>query len=249
MPASHPHNADSESLQTDVMRFMAIIAFCLIAILALVRNGEPIPHEQAPRAPAPPERAQTPGSPAGFPAAASQPAGQAAADADPQPMKALEPLPRLPDDEHPDRSPRDETMGAAAPDQAPEEAPAQTDSNTPEAIGLSLRFASDRDFMRLVARGDIEVYAFRERDVLSLDPSFRLLESPAPARVYPLEPATLPALVTGALNARRADADRFEWGIRMPQRLEARIRALVDHGATGQLIIDRYGKVRHVAGG
>ena len=29
---------DGDSLQTDVMRFMAIIAFCLIAILALVRK-------------------------------------------------------------------------------------------------------------------------------------------------------------------------------------------------------------------
>ncbi|MCZ6890094.1 MAG: hypothetical protein O7H39_16530, partial [Gammaproteobacteria bacterium] len=34
------HAADNESLQTDVMRFMAIIAFCLIAILALVRNDD-----------------------------------------------------------------------------------------------------------------------------------------------------------------------------------------------------------------
>ena len=31
---------DDASLQTDVMRFMAIVAFCLIAILAVVRNIE-----------------------------------------------------------------------------------------------------------------------------------------------------------------------------------------------------------------
>ena len=31
---------DGESLQADVMRFMAIIAFCLLAILALVRDVE-----------------------------------------------------------------------------------------------------------------------------------------------------------------------------------------------------------------
>ena len=39
--------------------------------------------------------------------------------------------------------------------------------------GLSLRFASDQDFMRLVAKGDIQVYAFKAKDVLSLDRSFR----------------------------------------------------------------------------
>ena len=32
---------DSDGLQADVMRFMAIIAFCLIAILALVKQLEP----------------------------------------------------------------------------------------------------------------------------------------------------------------------------------------------------------------
>ncbi len=41
------HNERSElsadSLQADVMRFMAIIGFCLLAIMALVRNIEPIP--------------------------------------------------------------------------------------------------------------------------------------------------------------------------------------------------------------
>jgi hypothetical protein len=41
-PRHQPHYAsDSESLQADVMRFMAIIAFCLIAVLALVRDAEP----------------------------------------------------------------------------------------------------------------------------------------------------------------------------------------------------------------
>jgi hypothetical protein len=35
------HAADGDGLQTDVMRFMAIIAFCLIAVLALVKNAEP----------------------------------------------------------------------------------------------------------------------------------------------------------------------------------------------------------------
>ena len=38
------YSDDSESLQADVMRFMAIIAFCLIAILALVKHAEPAGH-------------------------------------------------------------------------------------------------------------------------------------------------------------------------------------------------------------
>ena len=41
------YSDDSESLQADVMRFMAIIAFCLIAILALVKHAEPPAAETA----------------------------------------------------------------------------------------------------------------------------------------------------------------------------------------------------------
>ncbi|MEE4301755.1 MAG: hypothetical protein V2J24_20120, partial [Pseudomonadales bacterium] len=36
-----------ESLQADVMRFMAIIAFCLVAIMALARNATPLEAEPA----------------------------------------------------------------------------------------------------------------------------------------------------------------------------------------------------------
>lgn len=38
---THSSQLDTDGLQADVMRFMAIIAFCLIAILALVKNLEP----------------------------------------------------------------------------------------------------------------------------------------------------------------------------------------------------------------
>ena len=41
-------SADNESLQADVMRFMAIIAFCLIAILALVKDTPPPDFEPEP---------------------------------------------------------------------------------------------------------------------------------------------------------------------------------------------------------
>jgi hypothetical protein len=175
---------------------------------------------------------------------ASQEVEPAAAVAEPEPMKALEPLPRLPDEDPLDQE--GDTTGSSAASADPS---GQPDSSPTGAADLSLRFASDRDFMRLVTRGDIQVYAFRDRDVLSLDRSFHFLETPAPTRVYALEPKTIPALVTAALSARRDDADTFDWGIRMPERLETRIRDFLDQGATGALVIDRYGEVLHVAGG
>mgnify|MGYP000026473340 CR=1 FL=1 len=57
MPPRGQPGIDAELLQADVMRFMAIIAFCLIAILALVRNVEAPPPEAPP---APPPSTMTP---------------------------------------------------------------------------------------------------------------------------------------------------------------------------------------------
>ena len=102
--------------------------------------------------------------------------------------------------------------------------------------------------MRLVAKGDIQVYALKAQDVLSLDRTFRFLESPTPDRIYELMPETIPALMANALSSARAETRDYVWGIRMPDRLEQRIRAFVDEGATGQLIINRYGEVQHAAG-
>ncbi len=41
--ARYRSGEDMEHLQTDVMRFMAILGFCLVAIFALVRSIPPAP--------------------------------------------------------------------------------------------------------------------------------------------------------------------------------------------------------------
>ena len=273
-------SADSESLQTDVMRFMAIIAFCLIAILALVRNVEPSA-EIEPSATNEPSATLEPSAPATAELAAPAPT---VANAVPEvvaapPLKALEPIRPLPEDK-PLSGTQKKTKRitaappdiAAAPPASYKEPPAsykeppasykeppasyeepsasykEPSASYEEEKGLSLRFASDQDFMRLVAKGDIQVYAFKAEDVLSLDRTFHFLEAPAPDRVYELLPQTIPASMAGALHSERTDTGGYVWGIRMPQRLERRIRAFIDKGATGQLIINRYGEVQHAAG-
>ena len=62
-PARGITTADTDSLQADVMRFLAIIAFVLIAVLSLVEN----------LAPAPAELSKVEQLPAPMPAAAAQP--------------------------------------------------------------------------------------------------------------------------------------------------------------------------------
>lgn len=224
MRPADSYSAVGESLQADVMRFMAIIAFCLIAILALVRSAEPA----AEREPAAAETPQ-PG-----PASAAELA-PAAAQRSPMEPAAPKPVEPSPEQQAPARTASAEP---AQPDPVPPPAP-QTGQE-----GLSLRFASDRDFLRLVSRGDIRVFAFNDAEVLSLNGDFRFQPATSPGRVHELLAETIPELVVGALR-RHAAPDSYNWGIAMPDRLARQIRGYVEDGATGELVINRFGEVRH----
>ncbi len=278
MPGGHTFAADGESLQADVMRFMAIIAFCLIAILALVRNAEPPAAQSTSEAPAtgadvdaaqavsdqPVELAlaPTPAPPADPVMATPLPvfepsprperlvrvpprAPKAAEPPSPEPVHA-EPVHAEPVQAETVETPVETKPKSAAPNRAEPE-PVQPERATER--GLSLRFASDRDFMRLITKGEIQVYAFQAGErVLGLAKNYEFAQAPAPGRLYELLPETIPRMVMAALERATRDADGFAWGIRLPADLEAKIRAYVDRDSVGELIIDRYGEVHHRAG-
>ena len=255
-----PHYAnDSESLQADVMRFMAIIAFCLIAILALVRNVEPteteVSVEQIPSTDNDPE----PGIESDFepeiepePTPVIEPEPPLTALAQVEPETILAPMPA------PEFEPPAEPVVTVQPPPAPVVPTPPRKTTTPEAPpadpepeaeeeGLILRFASDGDFLRLIARGDIKVYAYMDRDILGLDDSYRFLDSQAPGQVYELFTASIPNLIVDALKAERADVTGYRWGIALPQRISAQIERFLGEVTSGQLVIDRFGDVHHVA--
>jgi len=125
----------------------------------------------------------------------------------------------------------------STPDPLPHAAPSAQE-------GLSLRFASDQDFLRLVNRGEIQVFAFRDGEVLSLSPDFRFQAAPAPGALHELLPETIPDLMTTALEETTSGAT-YRWGVAMPERMARQIRAYVEQGVSGELIIDRFGEVRH----
>ncbi|MFP6815810.1 MAG: hypothetical protein VB949_09115 [Pseudomonadales bacterium] len=194
---------DNDSLQTDVMRFMAIIGFCLMAVLAVVRNVEPTVSPVA---------------------------------AEPKP--AMDDAIPVPETVEPEQI-------AAQP---PLQSEPQPDSQqTPQAErGLSLRFATDRDFLRLVTKGEIHVYAYKAHTVLGLDRNFDFLSAEPPGRVYELLPETIPSLIFAALGRATSQSNSYTWGVRMPRKLEGKIRHFVERGVHGELVIDRYGEVHHV---
>jgi hypothetical protein len=278
-------SGDSESLQADVMRFMAIIAFCLIAILALVRNTEPAVAEPQPPTP----RSQPLPEPS---AALPLPAlAQAAPIQQPGPGELAAPLPALATSPEPAPVPaapleavQSPTAAMEAPQKArlPEDAPLDSPdpvtaevmpqrattierpvqperSSTapapsqvaqptpPSEAGLSLRFASDSDFLRLIARGEISVYAFSGTDVLQLDSGYQFAAAPSPGQVYELLPDSVPSLIGEALDRARPSSGNYRWGIALPRRISARIEQYLNTVEQGQLVIDRYGDVHHVA--
>ena len=311
---------EDDGLQADVMRFMAIIAFCLVAIMALARNAVPLDAEttavQAPTArmpdaammefemigaeeeapvdeavPAPfpgiqaaavvltsrvanpafdPAPREAPTAEAGVSRTAAMPsrASRIAAVSDaPGRFEAivadleatarpggassshmgeskLMPEPVVTPDGKPVSKPVAEPVDGPLAVARRESPPAK---NPQEDVGLSLRFASESDFLRLVGRDAIEVFAFREGDILALTSSLRFASSAAPGQVYELMPSTIPSEIAGRLADVRTDSEQFQWGIRMPGRIERAVRAQVDAGAAGVLVIDRFGEVRLLA--
>lgn len=258
---------DSDSLQTDVMRFMAIIAFCLIAILALVKNAEPVEATPAPPAapvetaevtdPSPwkpvvnktPEPVQLPTTESIQTASESiQTSAQPVAEevAEPaEPQLAAEVIDTPAAKAPPPQVPEQQQAAAPETDVAP---PAEKKPPTPEEEeGLILRFASDGDFLRLIAKGDIKVYAFQESDVLTLNASYRFLDTKSPGQVYELLRPSIPGLIVDALKQERRNIDGFRWGIALPGHISNQIERHLGQVTGGQLVINRYGDVRHVA--
>ncbi|MCH2097000.1 MAG: hypothetical protein MK142_01290 [Pseudomonadales bacterium] len=325
---------DDDGLQADVMRFMAIIAFCLVAIMALARNAAPLgsnpaafevpsagvqtaasddvvlsvgavtvsdpemepspepnpepnpepslepslepnriaevrrnvgaesshrpgePSLESPALEPAPMGAPISATPATEEASALKPALDVARAASPQTRRegivaALEGMAR----HDAERSPpsgqsRATPEPVAKPTPAPDAAAADNSllaSAPQEASGLSLRFASERDFLRLIGRDAIEVFAFREGDVLALTSSLRFAPSAVPGEVYELLPSTIPSQISALLANLRTESEQFQWGVRMPGRIERAVRAQVDAGAAGVLVIDRFGEVRLLA--
>lgn len=236
------HGMDGESLQADVMRFMAIIAFCLIAILALVRNVEapPTPPTTTPLT-MPPTLSGTPVTEA--PELRNTPRTPQTArmfdpiepPAEPKPLPTTEPLASVPD-----------KPVALADVVAPTITPPSVPLTEQAPEGLILRFVSDGDFLRLIAKGDVRVYAFQDRQVLVLGEDYLFHDAAAPGKVYEVLPETIPGLIDSALNKRTPDAQSFTWAISLPQRIEHQIQGYLASVTTGQLLINRFGKVDHV---
>ncbi len=223
-------------LQTDIMRFMAILALCLVAIFALVQSIPLMP---------------TPVEPVAVPESEPVPVEIETLPPEPvlPPPVVEEPVAALVD--APVESPV-ETITAEAP-QEPVEEPVETVTetpvNAPTEEGFSLRFESDLALTRLVARNEVGLYAIGEQRSFRMSVnrgSFSFWPASAPNQYHEMDPATVPDTVVTAL--RRSGSlgtdPSVKWGVTLPATMRQQLDGYLAEFTSGALVIEPDGNLR-----
>ncbi len=230
---SYPmHRGDTDAggaadLQTDIMRFMAILALCLVAIFALVQSIPLVPEapSQSPAAAAPPPVART-------------------VEPQPVPLPQSEPVAEPERPQPPARpvaTPAAVARQTAAP---PVEAPPV---ETLQDEGFTLRFESDLALTRLVAAGKVGLYAIadgRARRMTVLESRISFWDASAPNRYHEMEARTVPRPVVDALARSGVNAATVGWGVTLPGALQQQLDSLVRGNTGGALVIGGDGVLR-----
>lgn len=248
-----------EDLQTDVMRFMAILAFCLVAVFALVQS---MPMHAPPVA-----LSAAPDSDVALPVVVvPQPVIPRPVETEPVQAPPVEPVSRTELAEvEPVRAPDPEPvrvrvpapMRVEAPTPLPEppkrvetsvERPASPSTPAPSRIGFSLRFSTDEALIRLVREGAVGLYALTD------DQAWRmrargdgLLFAPTakPESLRMMSTATIPDAVHESLVLGiGAAALGAKIGVTLPQSARAGLDEILRRHRGGDIVIDESGRVR-----
>jgi len=257
-PLAYPltRNADADvggaaDLQTDVMRFMAILSMCLLAIFALVQSIPLAPVETEPE-------------PHAEPVVLHQP--------DPQPAPVPEPVETAPVTRNATPEPN---VVLTRPKWVPKFAPAEkqvivepppADTKTevaviepppvapvvdamppvPEKEGFTLRFASDAALTRAVAAHHVGVYAIesgRARRMTVSESRISFWDASTPNTFHEMETGTVPLAVVDALARTGAQTDTVSWGVTLPGRMKSQLDSLMQAHTGGSLIITADGDI------
>jgi len=254
-PLAYPLNRSADTdvggaadLQTDIMRFMAILSLCLVAIFALVQS--------------------IPLTPASVPPVAeTEPVAEPVPVAEPTPVMELTPVAEsIPVTEletiepevtetvaltRPKWTPRYQARDRAAePSQSmtipkPVEVPDQVE--IPEAEGFTLRFESDAALTRAVAANYVGLYAIensRAQRMTVSESRISFWDASTPNTFHEMEPATVPGAVIDALSRTGTRAETVSWGVTLPGKLKADLDALMQAHRGGLLVIGASGQIR-----
>lgn len=258
-PLAYPLNRSADmdaggaaDLQTDIMRFMAILSLCLVAIFALVQSipltpAEPVVAENAPIETLQPETAKA--DPATPDPAHPEPVQSEPVKAKPvqtEPVKKALTLTR------PEWVPKYEPVtpvAEATPPPALESRPQPEPKAEaePQDEGFTLRFESDAALARAVAASHVGLYAIendRAQRMTVSESRISFWAASTPNVFHEMETATVPAAVIDALQRTGTPADAVSWGVTLPGRLKAKLDSLMQSHRGGSLIIGAGGDIR-----
>jgi len=236
-------------LQTDVMRFMAILSLCLVAIFALVQSIPlaPSSEELAPVArAAQPDIVETPVEQPTTPRPVVTAVGEIKLTR-PEPQK-LPPREIPPVLQHPVAQPAPVEPKPEQVAMAAEPVVAKPPAPEPTQEGFTLRFEDDAALTRLVARNEVGLYA------IFPDKSFRMninrgdmsfWPASKPNEFHEMDAATVPGPVIDALqrgNGTRAQG--LQWGVTIPPGTARQLDQYLREASGGALIIDADGDLR-----
>jgi hypothetical protein len=260
-PLAYPLNrtADMDAggaadLQTDIMRFMAILSLCLVAIFALVQS---IPLQPA-------EPVDVTGS-----VEAAAPTAAIAAPTEQEPPERTRP------EQPPAATQPEPTLTLTRPKWVPKFVPervkstqlpvttvAQPSTSTEiqqqpltappppaesETEGFTLRFESDAALTRLVAGNKIGLYAVganRAQRMTVSESRVSFWDASIPNSFHEMESATVPAAVIDALARSGNSASAVSWGVTLPAQLKTKLDQLMLEHRGGTLIIVSNGDIR-----
>ncbi|MCZ6503557.1 MAG: hypothetical protein O6945_13705 [Gammaproteobacteria bacterium] len=238
---THNHSLNTAGLEADVMRFMAIIAFCLISIMALVKKIEPaavgneleaniaspVVQVEAIRVPEVAFRAST-----DLPVIEISPQLEESATAGNEAAVVKKSSERI-----------------VIPNTAKSEilplrrAPPRVVSRDREP--LTFRFDSDRTFLHLIATNNLLLYASTADGFLGMDSGFNVVQSEPAGELYEVIPKSIPRKITNIFE-RNAAAPVYL--VALPATTKQDLNKFLDSGnsqSTGTLVIHRDGHISH----
>jgi len=238
-------------LQTDIMRFMAILSLCLVAIFALVQSIPLTPAEPAPIEPDPTpqpvaeEPARPEPLPAPIPVATPKPESEPIEKAITLTRPTWQPkyVPKTPVRADPIVVARAEPTPVA--EQAASSAPPSPAE--PEKEGFTLRFASDAALTRAVAAHHVGLYALgavQARRMTVSESRISFWDASTPNTFHEMEASTVPAAVIEALARTGAATDGVGWGVTLPGKMRSQLDSLMQDHVGGSLIIGAAGEIR-----
>jgi len=248
-PLAYPLNRSADldiggaaDLQTDIMRFMAILSLCLVAIFALVQSIpltpiESVSVEEVPVVPTPdPVVVATPQP---DPVVEPPPVAKPQPEAPPVEKSVVLTRPKW----QPKYMPAEKPVASADPIVA---APTPSPPTEPREEGFTLRFASDAALMRAVASQQVGLYAIesgRAQRMTVSESRVSFWDASTPNTFHEMKTSTVPTAVLDALSRTGSTAGEVSWGVTLPGKMTLQLDELMQAHRGGSLIIGAGGEI------